>query len=124
MINQVTLVGNIGRDPELRYTPNGRAVIDVPVAVTRSWPDGEGGWNEETVWVKVVVWGDYAERVSERAAKGQQVTVTGRIAPPEAWTSADGEPRAQVVVVANKIVFPHRNNNNTGPSEDIGLPFD
>lgn len=76
---KMQIIGNIGRDPELRYTPNGRPVTSFSVAVSHSKPDGHGGWIDEgTDWFNISVWGERGERVAETMKKGTKVFVDGR----------------------------------------------
>jgi single-strand DNA-binding protein len=70
-------VGNVGRDPELRFSPNGQAKTEFSVATTRSWKK-DGAWEEATTWFNIVVWGERAERVADNIKKGMQVFVQGR----------------------------------------------
>ena len=78
-VNKVILVGNLGRDPEMRYTPNGQAVTQFTVAVNRNFKDQDGSWQEETEWFRVVVFGQQAERAAEYLRKGGKVYVEGRL---------------------------------------------
>jgi len=71
-LNKVMLIGNLGRDPEMRYTPNGRPVTAFSLAVSRAWLTGEGERREETEWFNVVAWGELAERRGERAPRGRR----------------------------------------------------
>lgn len=79
MDNLVTFVGNLGADPELRYTPNGVAVCDFSVASSRKWTSQNGQENEETYWARCTAWRELAENVAESLRKGQRVIVTGRM---------------------------------------------
>ena len=78
-LNKCMIIGNLGRDPEMRYTPSGQAVTQFTVATNRRWRDQQGEWQEETEWFRVVVWGQQAERAAERLRKGNKVYVEGRI---------------------------------------------
>lgn len=76
---KLQIIGNVGRDPELRYTPGGKAVAQFSVAVSHSKPDGSGGWVDEgTDWFNVSVWGERGERLAESLKKGSKVLVDGR----------------------------------------------
>lgn len=77
-VNLTILIGNLGRDPELRFSPNGQAKAEFSVATTRSWKKDDQ-WQEETTWHNVVVWGQRAERAADQFKKGMQVYVQGRI---------------------------------------------
>ena len=89
-VNKLTIIGNLGADPELRYTPEGKAVTNLRIATNRSWPDGNGGWNEESIWFTASLWEDRAERVAEKMRKGDQVYVEGRLKPVRQYTRQDG----------------------------------
>jgi len=78
-INKVILVGNLGKDPELRYTPNGTAVANFPLATTSRWKDSSGEFQEKTDWHRIIAWGRQAEVCNEYLKKGSQVFVEGRI---------------------------------------------
>ena len=76
----VTIYGNVGGDPEMRYTPDGKPVTNFSVAHGKSKPDGQGGWIDEgTNWYRIAVWGERAERAAENIKKGDRVLVTGRL---------------------------------------------
>lgn len=78
-LNLVLVEGNLGRDPEMRYTPSGQAVTQMSVAASRNWKDRDDQWQEETTWFRVTVWGPQAERAAEYLRKGSFVRVQGRI---------------------------------------------
>lgn len=103
MFSQIIIVGNLGRDPEMRYTGSGRAVTDFTVASTRRW----GGQNpgEETTWFKITCWGPLAETTNQYLKKGRQVMVIGDQIKASAWTGQDGEPRATLEVTARDVRF-------------------
>jgi single-strand DNA-binding protein len=96
------IIGNLGRDPEMRYTPSGQAVTQFTVATNRRWRDQQDEWQEETEWFRVVVWGQQAERVAERVRKGNKVYVEGRIQTRQ-WEGQDGQKRYTTELVANTI---------------------
>lgn len=97
-LNKITLIGNLGADPDLRYQPDGKAVTNVRIATNRSWPDGKGGWNEESIWFNGSLWESAAERAAENLRKGDQVYVEGRLKPPRMFTRRDGSPGASLDV--------------------------
>ncbi len=103
-LNKVMIIGNLGRDPELRYTPSGTPVASFTVACgrTRTTPDGER--REETEWFNVVAWNKLAETYSQYLTKGQKVYVEGRLQT-RTWEGADGQKRSRVEVVANTIIM-------------------
>ena len=101
--NSVTLVGNITRDPELRFTGSGQATATFGLAVNRRWQNRQtGDWEEATSFFNVVTWRELAENVSESLSKGARVVVTGRLEQ-RSWETQDGEKRTVVEVVADEI---------------------
>jgi len=78
-LNKAMIIGNLGKDPEMRYTPNGQAVTQFTVAVNRNYKDASGEWKEETEWFRVVAWAALAERTAEYLRKGRKVYVEGRL---------------------------------------------
>jgi single-strand DNA-binding protein len=98
------IIGNLGRDPEMRYTPNGRPVTEFSVAVSHSRPDGSGGWIDEgTDWYRVTVWGDRAERTAEQFRKGNKVFVEGRFKTRE-YEAKDGQKRTSLEITADNVI--------------------
>lgn len=118
--HKVILVGNLGRDPEMRYTPNGTPVTNLSVATSERWTGQDGQQQERTVWWRVSVWGRQAEAVNQYLAKGRQVLVEGRINPdpetggPRIFTRNDGSPGASYEVRAFTVRF-------LGGREDAGF---
>ena len=103
-LNKLQIIGNLGADPELRYTPDGKAVAKLRVATNRSWPDGNGGWNEESIWFQVDVWAERGERIAEQARKGDQVYVEGRLKPIRLYERKDGTMDASHEITANVVM--------------------
>jgi len=102
-VNKVILVGNLGRDPEIRYTQGGQAVCNFTLATTESWASKEGGAREEkTEWHRVVAWGRLAEICGEYLAKGRQVYIEGRLQTRE-WEDRDGNKRVTTEIVAQTM---------------------
>ena len=101
-LNKAMIIGNLGRDPEMRYTPNGQAVTQFTVAVNRNYKDGAGEWVEETEWFRVVAWGPLAERTAEYLRKGRKVYVEGRLQTRQ-WEGQDGQKRYTTELVANTV---------------------
>ena len=91
-VNKVILVGNLGRDAELRYTPGGAAVATLNMATTEVWNDKAGQRQEKTEWHRVVLWGKSAESLSEYLTKGKQIYVEGRLQTRQ-WDDKDGNKR-------------------------------
>ena len=101
--NNVTVVGNITRDPELRFTPTGQAVASFGLAVNRRWQNRQTQeWEEATSFFDVTCWAQMAENVSESLTKGSRVLVTGRL-DQRSWENSDGEKRSKVEIVADEI---------------------
>ena len=101
--NSVTVVGNITRDPELRFTPTGQATANFGIAVNRRWQDRQSGeWQEATSFFDVVCWREMAENASESLTRGSRVIVTGRLEQ-RSWENQEGEKRSKVEIVADEI---------------------
>ena len=102
-INKVILVGNLGRDPEVRYTPDGRAIANVTVATTDSWKDKQTGEQQErTEWHRIVFFSRLAEIVGEYLRKGSQVYIEGRLRTNK-WQDQNGQDRYTTEIVANDM---------------------
>ena len=102
--SKIMIIGNLGRDPEMRYTPNGKPVTQFSVAVSHSRPDGQGGWLDEgTDWYRVSVFGDRAERAAEQLRKGNKVFVEGRFKTRE-FEGKDGEKRTSLDVISDNVI--------------------
>jgi single-strand DNA-binding protein len=104
MINRVTLIGNLGQDPELKSTSSGQNVCQLRVATTSTYKDREGNRQEATEWHTVVVWGNQAKACGDHLTKGRQVYVEGRLATRK-WTDKDGKDRYSTEVVAENVRF-------------------
>lgn len=100
-LNEVVLIGNLTRDPELRYTPGGDAVTGVGLAVNESWKDKTGNWQEKTHFIDVTLWRELAEAASE-LKKGDPMLVTGRLVN-ESWTDREGNKRNSTKVEAKRV---------------------
>jgi single-strand DNA-binding protein len=103
-VNKVILVGNLGRDAELRYTPGGAAVSTLNMATTETWNDKSGQKQEKTEWHRVVFWGKVAESLTEYLTKGKQVYVEGRLETRQ-WNDKDGNKRYTTEIKGDKIVL-------------------
>ena len=102
-VNQVTLMGNLTRDPELRQTPTGQSVVSFSLALNRAYKDQSGDWVEATDFIDVVAWGPLAERVSQYLSKGRRALVQGRLQS-RSWEQ-DGQKRNKVEVLASDVTF-------------------
>jgi single-strand DNA-binding protein len=103
-VNKVFLIGNLGRDPEVRFTPNGKAVGRFPLATSEVWTDPEGNRQERTEWHNVVVWGKQAETCGQYLAKGRQVFVEGSIRT-RTYDDKDGNRRYMTEIIAQRVQF-------------------
>jgi single-strand DNA-binding protein len=102
-LNQVTLMGNLTRDPELRQTPTGQSVTSFSLALNRSYKDQSGEWQEATDYIDIVCWGPLAERVAQYLSKGRRCLVQGRLQS-RSWEQ-EGQKRSKVEVLANDVTF-------------------
>jgi single-strand DNA-binding protein len=101
--NNVTVVGNITRDPELRFTPNGQPRAQFGLAVNRRWQNRQTQeWEEATSFFDVTCWGDLGDNVSESLQKGSRVIVTGRLEQ-RSWETQEGEKRSKVEIIADEV---------------------
>ncbi|CAN5221442.1 single-stranded DNA-binding protein [soil metagenome] len=103
-VNKVILVGNLGADPDMRFTPSGQGVCELRVATSESWNDKNGQRQERVEWHRIVVWGKRAEVCSKYLAKGRQVYVEGRIQT-RTYDDKDGNKRYITEVIANDVQF-------------------
>jgi single-strand DNA-binding protein len=103
-VNKVILVGNLGRDAELRYTPAGAAVATLSLATTEVWNDKGGQRQEKTEWHRVVLWGKQAETLNEYLMKGKQIYVEGRLQTRE-WNDKDGNKRYTTEIRGDRVVL-------------------
>ncbi len=104
MVNKAIIIGNLGRDPEVRFTPSGRAVAKFSVATTEKWTDQQGQKQEKTEWHNIVVWGKQAETCGQYLAKGRQVFVEGRITN-RSYDDKDGNKRYITEIIARDVRF-------------------
>ena len=111
MYHTIIIVGNLGRDPEMRYTPSGQAVTNFNVATNRQYTTSDGNQVKETVWFRVSTWGKTAETTNQFLKKGSKVLVEGRLNPdpdtggPRLWERQDGTSAASFEVTANVVRF-------------------
>src|SRR5689334_19963423 len=103
-VNKVILVGNLGRDAELRYTPGGAAVATLNMATTEVWNDKSGQRQEKTEWHRVVLWGKTAESLNEYLTKGKQIYVEGRLQTRQ-WDDKDGNKRYTTEIRGDRVVL-------------------
>lgn len=117
-LNQVTLMGNLTRDPELRQTPTGQNVTSFSLALNRSYKDASGEWKEVTDYIDIVCWGPLAERVAQYMSKGRRCLVQGRLQS-RSWEQ-EGQKRSKVEVLANDVTF--LDSRGGGDSEGAATP--
>jgi single-strand DNA-binding protein len=117
MYQQVTLVGNLGNDPEMRYTPSGVPVTSFSLAVNKTWVGQDGQRQDKTLWFRVTAWRKHAETVSQYLTKGQRVLVIGEIEEARPYTDREGNLRATLEVTAQTIKFLSTRNEPAGGGE-------
>ena len=103
-VNKVILVGNLGRDPELRYIPSGQAVANFTLATNERWRDKDGNNQERTEWHRIVVWGKSAENCAQFLQKGRSVYIEGKLQTQE-WEDKEGNKRKTTEIVAQTVQF-------------------
>ena len=131
VVNKVILVGNLGKDPEVRFTPNGRALAKFSVATSEKWTDQQGQKQERTEWHNIVVWGKQAETCGQYLSKGRQVYVEGSIRTRN-YDDKDGNKKYITEIVARDVRFlggaggraPQEAGVSLPPGEDAGPPED
>jgi single-strand DNA-binding protein len=143
MFQTIVIVGNVGRDPEMRYTPSGQAVTSFSVATNRQYTSNNGETVKETIWFRVSAWGKQAETCNQYLKKGSKVLVEGRLTAdpatggPRIWTGQDGSPRASFEVSAGTVRFLSPRSESEGggmggspavddsgaPASDEDIPF-
>jgi single-strand DNA-binding protein len=143
----VIALGNLGRDPEMRYTQGGQAVTNFSIAVDDGFQDSNGQWQKRTAWMKVTAWGKLGEFANNYLKKGRKVLVEGRLNfhyeqgqdqsnGPQVWTAQDGTSKCNLEIVASKIKFADSKDGGNGapatatsqsvasaPPPDDGIPF-
>jgi single-strand DNA-binding protein len=102
-LNRVMIIGNLGRDPEMRYTPDGQAVTSFSLAATRTWSPTNGGRRDATEWFNVVSWGSLAEICNRYLSKGRRVYVEGELRT-RGWEQPDGRKHFRTELVANEMI--------------------
>jgi single-strand DNA-binding protein len=118
-LNKVILIGNLGRDPELRYTASGQPVATFTLATTESWTNKSGERDQRTEWHRIVAWGKLAELAGEYLSKGRQVYVEGRLQTRE-WEDKEGQKRRTTEVNAQQLLFLGRRDGGAPHDSDAG----
>lgn len=134
-LNKVMILGNVGKDPEIRYTANGNVVTTFSVAANRRYPRPDGEWEEETEWFTVVAWKQLAERLAQNLQRGDRVYVEGRLHT-RSWDGPDGQRRYRTEVIADRVLPQGRRQQPVAAGAETGgsaetditdpddLPFD
>jgi len=120
-INKVILIGRLGRDPEMRFTPAGKAVTNFTMATSETWKDDSGERQERTEWHRIVIWGKLAETAAKYLSKGSQIYIEGRLQTRE-WTDKDGQKRYTTEIVANNMTMLGAKGEGGGASGGWGDP--
>ncbi|MBE2220701.1 MAG: single-stranded DNA-binding protein [Anaerolineae bacterium] len=130
MYQKIIVVGNLGRDPEMRYMPDGTAVTNFSIATSRRWSGADGQPREETTWFRIEVWRKQAETANQYLSKGSKVLVEGRIkgdpntGGPRLWTRQDGSIGANFEIVADTVRFLSSRGEDSGYSGGDGGDYD
>ena len=129
MYHTIIIVGNLGRDPEMRYTPSGQAVTNFSVATNRNYTGSDGQPVKETMWFRISTWGKQAETCNQYLKKGSKVLVEGRLVPdkdtggPRIWNKQDGSPAASFEITAVTVRFlSSRGDDDGGAMPGDGAP--
>ena len=117
-LNKVMIIGRLGKDPEMRYTPSGRPVTTFNVATSRSWTTSDGERRTETEWFNVVAWGSLAEICNQYLAKGRQVYIDGRLQSRN-WEDNEGKRHTSVEVVANEMIMLGKRQSSDDQSDEV-----
>jgi single-strand DNA-binding protein len=117
-LNKVMIIGHLGRDPEMRFTPSGRPVTTFTVATNRTWNTGDGERHAETEWFNVVAWGNLAEICKQYLNKGQQVYVEGRLQT-RRWEDSEGVKHNNVEIVASEMMVLGEKRESAQPLNDL-----
>ena len=117
-LNKVMIIGHLGRDHEMRFTPSGRPVTTFTVATNRSWNTGDGERHSETEWFYVVSWGNLAEICKQYLTKGQQVYVEGRLQT-RRWEDSEGVKHSNVEIVASEMMILGEKKENAQSNGDL-----
>jgi single-strand DNA-binding protein len=118
--HEVTITGHLGADPEMRYTPSGKAVTNISVASTSKWTDQSGQTHERTIWWHCAAWDKQAEICNQYLSKGREVTIKGTMNPdpktggPRIWEDQNGKPRASYELTIREIKFHGGRGNGSG----------
>jgi single-strand DNA-binding protein len=118
-LNKIMIIGNVGTDPEMRYTPNGNPVTSFRIATTRTYTPQDGERRQETEWFTVVAWNQLAEQVNQYLSKGRRAYVEGRLHS-NSYQGNDGQMRFRNEIIANRVLFLDRPGSGEQGSEEQG----
>ena len=121
MFQQIILIGNLGNDPELRFTPSGVAVASFSLAVNRSWTGADGERKDKSTWFRVSVWNKQAETVTQYLHKGSKVMVAGEMEDARVFTGKDGNARASLEVKAQSVRFMDSKKDSGDPTDTVSV---
>ena len=121
-LNKLEIIGNVGQESELRFTPSGKPVTNFSVAVNRNYTTADGEKKQETDWFNVNVWGKLAETCNQFVTKGQLVYVSGRVSL-HTWEKQDGGTSSRLDVTANFVLFLNRKDGHKVEVEEEDVPF-
>ncbi len=120
-LNKVMIIGNVGTDPEMRFTPSGNPVTTFRIATSRTFTTSEGERKQETEWFTVVTWNKLAESCNQFLSKGRRAYVEGKLRT-RTWEGKDGQKRTSVEIVADRVLFLDRSGQSVSPlSEEIEI---
>jgi len=117
-LNKVIIIGNVGTDPEMRFTPNGNPVTSFPIAAGRTYTTPEGERKQETEWFNVVTWNRLAEQCNQFLTKGRMAYVEGRLRT-RSWEGQDGQKHWRTEIIANRVLFLDRRPAGTLPEAGV-----
>jgi single-strand DNA-binding protein len=120
-MNKILVIGNVGSDPEMRYTPSGTAVTSFSLATNRVYTTGDGERHEETEWFRISAWGKLAEQCNNYVTKGMKIYAEGRLKS-DTWTGNDGQTRVSLEISADKVLFLDRAPQAGGGEQGGGQP--
>ena len=116
-LNKMVIIGNLGTDPEMRYTPSGNPVTSFRMAASRTYTTGEGERRQDTEWFTVVCWNQLAEQCSQFLTKGRRAYVEGRLHS-HTWDGPDGKLRFRNEIIASRVLFLDRPGTGRGPYQE------
>jgi single-strand DNA-binding protein len=121
-VNKVILIGRLGKDPEVRYTPSGQAVANFSMATSENWTGKDGQKQERTEWHRIVVWGRLAELCKDYLRKGRQVYIDGKLQTRD-WDDKDGKKRYTTEIIANTVQFLGSAPDKVENTSDTGIEY-